>query len=406
MSSVSIVFRKDKINKKKEAPIHFRIINNRRISYIATGYTVHESEWDDSNKKIKSKGKGRDNKETIASMNAFISKRYSDIQKEVINLETSKKHVNSKKVKEFVIGKKPQDFYAFANNIIEGYKTDNKPGTYSRTLSVIAKLKKYAPSLVFHDITAKFLSEYEQYLKVKKSNSPNTVHANLKFIRLVFNKAFEMDLIEHALNPFLKYKMKTVKTQREYLTEDELEAFQNVVTSPGTRLELNKDMFIFSAYAGGLRISDVLQLQWKHFDGTNVNITIKKTNNQLSIKLPNKALEIITKYKNNETGNNTYIFGMLPANTYLLSSSEIDNAISSATAYINKNLKIIAKKAGIEKNVSFHTARHTWATRALRKGITIDKVSKLMGHAAIKETQVYAKIVNSELDKAMDIFND
>ena len=82
------------------------------------------------------------------------------------------------------------------------------------------------------------------------------------------------------------------------------------------------------------------------------------------------------------------------------------NEISSATAYINKNLKTIAEKAEIEKHLSFHISRHTWATRALKKGISIDKVSKILGHAQLRETQIYAKIVNEELDKAMDVFND
>ena len=82
------------------------------------------------------------------------------------------------------------------------------------------------------------------------------------------------------------------------------------------------------------------------------------------------------------------------------------SAISSATAYINKNLKLIAAKAEIDKPLSFHISRHTFATRALTKGMSIDKVSKILGHAQIRETQIYAKIVNTELDKAMDIFND
>jgi integrase/recombinase XerD len=407
MSSVTIVFRKDKLNKKNEAPIHYRIIKDRKISYISTGYSVLESDWDDTNKKIKSTAKGKDHKETVAKMNAIISKRYSDIQKEVIELESAKRQVTSKQVKDIVFGKKPQDFYPFAKSIVESYQTDNKSGTYSRTSSVIAKMEEYAPNLSFHDITPKFLSEYENHLKTKKTpNSTNTIHANFKFIRLVFNKAFEMDIIELSLNPFLKYKMKTEKTQRDYLTEEELEAFSNVNTNTGTRMELHKDMFVFAAYTGGLRVSDMLQLQWKHFDGSNINFTIKKTNNQLSIKVPNKALEILKKYKKDDSQNNDYIFDMLPANTFMLSAKEIDDAISSATAYINKNLKLITSKTDIEKKISFHISRHTWATRALRKGISIDKVSKLMGHSAIKETQVYAKIVNSELDKAMDAFND
>mgnify|MGYP000845669624 FL=1 len=69
------------------------------------------------------------------------------------------------------------------------------------------------------------------------------------------------------------------------------------------------------------------------------------------------------------------------------------------------SLKALEEDSELGKHISFHISRHTWATRALRKGISIDKVSKLMGHAQIKETQIYAKIVNEELDKAMDVFN-
>ena len=73
---------------------------------------------------------------------------------------------------------------------------------------------------------------------------------------------------------------------------------------------------------------------------------------------------------------------------------------------INKNLKSIATKAKISKKITFHVARHTFATIALKKGIRIEYVSKLLGHANLKETQIYAKIINEELDKAMDVFND
>ncbi len=165
-------------------------------------------------------------------------------------------------------------------------------------------------------------------------------------------------------------------------------------------------MFVFSAYAGGLRVSDVLLLKWKDFDGHHIHVTIMKTGGQLSIKLPNKSLEIIKKYKLAKADKNAFIFPLLPDELELTNAREVDTEISRATAYTNKNLKIIAKKLEIEKNISFHISRHTFATRALRKGISIDKVSKILGHAALRETQIYAKIVRSELDKAMDIFNE
>ena len=165
-------------------------------------------------------------------------------------------------------------------------------------------------------------------------------------------------------------------------------------------------MYIFAAYAGGLRISDVLQLKWQNFNGTHVTITTQKTKEQVSIKLPNKALDYIQKYQRADAKPTDYIFPFLKNDIDYSKGASLFNAISSNTAYANKNLKIIAEKAGIEKHISFHTSRHTFATRALRKGMRIEYVSKLLGHTAIKTTQVYAKIVNSELDKAMDIFND
>jgi integrase/recombinase XerD len=71
-----------------------------------------------------------------------------------------------------------------------------------------------------------------------------------------------------------------------------------------------------------------------------------------------------------------------------------------------KNLGIIKTKLKLKKHISFHVSRNSWATRALRKGMRIEYVSKILTHSDLKTTQIYAKIVNSELDKAMDVFNE
>ena len=406
MATVNIIFRTDKFNKNSKAPIHFRIIINRKTKYIPTGYSVGEDEWDESNKKIKSNGLNKDHKETIARMNSQISKRYSEIQNDMIELKAKQKYVSLEMINEKIIGKTPKDFLSFADSVVERYRIDNKPGTYSRTASVIRKLKEYKSELKFEEITPLFLKEYEYYLKSKpKPNKINTIHANIKFIRTIFNKAYEIDLIDYSLNPFLRFKLKTEKTKKECLTEEELEKFVNVETLQGTILDLVKDMFIFSSNTGGIRISDMLQLQWRCFDGKNLNFTIKKTQCQISIRVPNRGLTILSKYQKLSEDKNDFIFGMLPKDILLQSAELIDNAISSSTAKINKQLKLIASDAKITKNISFHVARHTFATRALKKGIALEKVSKLLGHANIKETMVYLTITNSELDDAMELFN-
>ena len=163
---------------------------------------------------------------------------------------------------------------------------------------------------------------------------------------------------------------------------------------------------------GGLRISDILTLQWENFDGSHITIKILKTGSTVSIKVPQRGLEILELYKEKTLKNkngiesaSNFVFPILSDDYYSLTPTLAHNSLSSATAYVNKNLKEIAKLAAIEKTISYHTSRNTFGTRALRKGMRIEYVSKLMGHATIKETQVYAKIVNEELDKAMDVFN-
>lgn len=402
MATVSIVYRKDKLNKKGEAPIHFRIIKNRKVSYIASSIMLPMDHWDFKANKIKPKHPNS------ARLNSFLANKFTELQDQVFEHETIQKSSTSRQLKDKVFGKRPTDFFSFADQVISDSAKNGKVGTYDKNRSIIAKLREYSKgaSLAFQDINFDFLVKYERYLKDTLGNAQNTVHKDFRYLRKLFNDAYRQDLIEHQEIPFLKYKLKLEKTERIYLTEDELKLIEDFEPTTGKKIELHKDMFVFAAYAGGLRVSDLLQLKWNHFDGTNINYTIMKTGSQLSVRVPNKALALIEKYRPEKPNQNSFIFPMLPENLNMKDAREVDSAISSATAYINKNLKVIAEKTGIEKNISFHTSRHTWATRALKKGISIDKVSKLMGHSAIKETQIYAKIVSSELDKAMDVFND
>jgi len=402
MASVSIVYRKDKLNKKGEAPIHFRIIKDRKISYITSGIMLPEEHWDGGKNRIKGKHTNS------ARLNSFLTNKFAELQDQVFEHETIAKSTTTRQLKEKIYGKKPEDFFAFADEVVETYKEQGRISTHITHSSTIKALKEYVGngSLMFQDITPDFLAKYEKHLQIKQGLKTNTIHKHLKFLRKLFNDALRGEKIEYQHNPFTKYKLKLEKTSRSFLSDEELKAIEDVQTVPGERMDLHKKMFIFAAYTGGLRISDVLKLKWQNFDGSHIHIAIHKTKSQLSIKLPNKAIEIINEFHTKKTKQTDFIFPMLENGIDLNNPQVSYTQISSATAYINKNLKLLAEKAEIEKHLSFHISRHTWATRALRKGISIDKVSKIMGHAQLRETQIYAKIVNAELDKAMEVFND
>lgn len=402
MASVAIVFRKDKLNAKKEAPIHFRIIKDRKISYVSAGIMLHEKDWDEKNRKVKKSHKNANR------FNSFLANKFTELQDNVFEHQTFGRSVPTKKLKEEIYGKVPTNIFSFADDVLKGYEKQKMFGTHDKAKAIMNKLEAFHGSrnLIFQDITHEFLNKYDSYCRSVWKNKTNTVHKDMKFFRKLFNDAIRLEIIELKDNPFTKYKMKVEKTQRTFLSEDELAAFAAVECTPGTRMELHQDMFVFASYTGGLRVSDILQLKWKNLDKSHINFTIQKTGTQLSILVPDRAMKIINKYKPKKIEKEHFIFPMLDNSLDIKDLRLMDKEISGATAYINKNLKAIAETAKISKPVSFHISRHTFATRALRKGISIDKVSKLMGHAAIRETQVYAKIVNEELDKAMEVFND
>ncbi len=401
MASVAIIFRKDKLNKKGLAPIHFRIIKHRKVRYISSGIMIEPKYWSEKKSKVKPSYKGSQR------LNSFLSHKFTELQDQVFALETNHLSLSSAQLKDKIMGRAPLDFLTFADEVIKGYLAADQIGTHDKNFSVIKKLRTYlnGKSLNFQDISIRFLTRYEQYLRDELGNATGTVQNSMKFFRKLFNEAIRQELIDPSCTPFNKYKIKNHKSQRVYLTEKELLLIEELNLERGSKIELHRDMFVFSAYVGGLRISDVLQLQSKHFDGTHIHTDIKKTGAQLIIKIPSKAIAIINKYRKNSEG---FLFPVLDPRLLFIDDNPrlLDSKIASANAIINKSLKAIAKLAGLSKHISFHVSRHTWATRALTKGISIDKVSKLMGHANIRETQIYARIVGKALDDAMDAFED
>jgi integrase len=402
MASVKVVLVKEKINKKGEAPLFLRIIKDRKPKYLGLSIYLVPEQWDEVKQRIRKSHPNSDR------LNNFLAQKIAEAEGIAFELETEKKSVSSLAIKENIKGKTSPSFLKYFQDYMELLKDTKKLGTHDKSYSVYLKLKTYLKGrdLTFEEVNYHFLKQYENYLRNKLGNTTNTVYSNLKIFRKLLNDAVREEIIEPYANPFPRYKLAWEKTSKEYLTDEEIQWLETLPLPEDQVINHHRNMYIFAAYAGGLRISDVLQLKWHNFNGTHVTITTQKTKEQVSIKLPNKALEYIQKYQRPDSRPTDFIFPFLKNDIDYSKGAILFNAISSNTAYANKNLKIIAEKAGIEKHISFHTSRHTFATRALRKGMRIEYVSKLLGHTAIKTTQVYAKIVNSELDKAMDIFND
>ncbi|SDK25757.1 Site-specific recombinase XerD [Catalinimonas alkaloidigena] len=409
MASVKVVRKANKVDEFGKAPLYLRIIKDRKAKFIALSIKVLEEEWDEKTQQVvKIKGlKGREMRLKVQRYNKAIFKKRSDAEDVALDLETTSKYVAPKKIKEAIMGKSSESFLKYAHRYINSLEKAGKIGTWDKARTVISKLETYLgkKDLLFDDVTVSFLKRYETYLKEDLGNSVNTVYSNIKIIKKLFSDAVTEDVISIEKNPFLRHKLKTEKTTKEYLTEEDLQAIDALLLKSGSKKHHRRNMYIFCCWAGGIRISDVLQLQWLNFDGEKITLTMHKTGDVVSIKLPTRAIQILEEYKHPNTKSTDYIFPFLRNDLDYSDPKVLYKAIQTASNHANKSLKHIAKEAGIDKKLTFHTSRHTFATRALRKGMRIEYVSKLLGHTSVKTTQIYAKVVNEELDKAMDVFN-
>ncbi len=397
MSSVTVVLKREKNKPNGECPLFVRLTKNRTSAFISLDIWVKEDLWDQKNKRLKSKYPNS------ARANSYIATVVSKVQAKM--LELSDPSIPISEVKRALIDKKTDSFLDYFQSYLDGLDSVEYYNTHRKSVSMLNKLKVYLKgrSLPFGGLTVDFLKAYVKYLQ-SIGNSNNTIHSNLKVFKMLCNKAVKEDVIEMQNNPFTRFAFKWEHVEKVFLTEAEVMSIYELSVKSGSIIEVHKDMFVFASFTGGIRVSDLLTLRWEDFDGVNIRLFVQKTKSHLSIKIPNIGLEILKKYrKQNRTQG--YIFPILDEQLHSAPQNVLKQQISAKTALFNKNLKLISGKVNIVKRVTVHTSRHNFGTLALKKGMNIAHVSKLMSHSNLSTTMVYAKIVNKDLDDAMELFN-
>jgi len=190
-----------------------------------------------------------------------------------------------------------------------------------------------------------------------------------------------------------------------YLNKKQIEDFKNLEVNQDSKAPVIKDMFLFSIYAGGLRLSDVLELKWSNInlDENRIIKTIKKTGRQHSFKFGQSALDVLTKYHSKTSEEDDFVFPMLDKETPYFTNRNFALAeMARCTSLSSLHLRNMEKAMKLPFRLSFHISRHTFATNALNNGMRIEHVSKLLDHSDIGITQIYAKVISEELDKAVE----
>lgn len=403
MASVKLLLRSDKTDATGEAPLFIRVIKDRKAKFISLGVKFKPSEWDAEKQKVKK------NHSNSARMNAFLSQKIADAEGQVADLERKKAPTSARKLKEAIKGKAAVNFFDYSYARCEKIKGTVSPGTYKNYTKYIRKFEIFMGTreVYFEDITVTTLKDYANYCSTKLGNANTTIRYSFTILSIMFKDAQREDLINANLYPFDKYRIKREIGKRQFLNKEQLEQFIAYDVSGRGKAEIFKDMFLFSVFGGGLRFGDILELQWKTYNPEEQRITkvIRKSHRQHSFKVGLHAIEILNKYKTEGSSPDDFIFPLISYEERFFSDPEYRQKVKERmTALCTMHMNKIGKELKLPFFLSFHLSRHTFATRALNNGMRIEHVSKLLDHTDIGITQIYAKIINEELDKAVDMY--
>jgi len=346
-ASIKILFKPDNYTRQDGTKqLRLRLIINRRVKYYPLHVYVNPKHF--KNGRISVSDPGHFNKNRL--LEYYYNKANKIIFDHRINEESITFDTFERSFSNDLYGSK--SFYDYADQLREKLKGKLTPGTLKNYKDQINKLKSFRLTLQFKEIDRLFIEKYEIYLIKERKNNPNTVTKSLIFIKSILNKALADKFIK--TNVFDDIHLKRTEGTREFLTLDELKKLEKIYT--GNELKPNKvnvlRYFLFCCYTG-LRYSDVKKLRFNDIkENKYISIEMIKTKEPVIIPLIEKSRELLP-----EPG-----FKMQPVFKVLTDQPT------------NRYLKEIMELASNNKQISFHCARHTFATVARSCGMEYDAI--------------------------------
>ncbi|RQO74534.1 integrase [Pedobacter sp. KBW06] len=386
--SLSFFLKKDKM-KEGRAPLFVRITLNSKFSDISTKKRVDVSAWNQTKQTLSGNGKEE------ALVREKIRLLINDINNAYNDLKYENKPLSSETIKARVEGydKEP----CTLNSLLSHHNIDLasliEPGTLKNYFSTERFLKEFlikqrkVKDIYLDKIDNKFITDFGIYMlnrvpdKGQKPCGNNTLMKHMERFKKVFGVAIKNGWTMN--DPFLHFERKIINKDRDCLEMEELSRIRAVDGLTSSQL-IVRDLFVFCCLTG-LAYCDLISLAKEHLvkdSGGEYWIEMirqknrKFTQRKFHVLLLPEALEIIKKYKSNQLAiENETIFP------------------SFSNQIVNRYLKIIAEVANINKTVTFHLARHTFATTVtLENGVPMESVSHMLGHASIRTTQIYSKV--------------
>ena len=377
----NLVFnRKKNLNKRGMALVQIEAYLNRKKKYFSTKVYLKPDQWDAKRRRVR-------NHPNAEALNRMIYEYMAEIEKKELGMWQQNKSISLDALKDALVTSpgEEESFLAFFRKEILNSRL--KESTKQNHLSTLELLRKYKKDISYTELTFEFISSFDQYLQ-SKGYHVNTIAKHMKHLKRHINVAINKEYMEVQKYAFRKYKIKSVENKHTHLSPDELYKIEKLnLGDKYERLEKTKDAFLFCCYAG-MRYSDFVNLTAENIVKIQKDtwLIYKTIKTRIEVRLPlyllfkGKGLQILNKYQDNLSD-----FFKLRDNSN-----------------VNKELLIISRLAGINKKVSFHTARHTNATLLIYNGVNITTVQKLLGHKSVKTTQVYTNVMDMTIVRDLE----
>lgn len=330
--------------------------------YISTPLKLLPAHWDEEKQKVKSLNSQH------RTINNVLELKMAELQGKMAN-----ESLHTELALEKIAGRKVSktSFRLFAGECLMRWDKTKSEATIKAYMSMLNQLGKYDKNVSVEEITPSWLAQYEHHCRIECQDAGTL--KRIAFISVVLKEALRSGIIDR--DPFLIYqKPKKRNPPRVWLTLEELERIEDLAERTKSEVIKNTCYWFLLACYTGLRYSDVSRFDSSMIQDGRLILYTQKTGEVVSIKTTKKIKHIISLC------------------THIIYSNQ----------KINQYLKAVAHHAKIDKPLSYHCGRHTFAMMCANAGVSQEVTSKLLGHSDLKTTSLYYKIINLRIDQEMD----
>lgn len=401
-------------NKQGLHTLILQIIHNRRRGVVFSPYYLLPEEFDEHKGKAIPLNRSKPSRARATEINDFITAQTIELNNVIRKLQLTGKSFTPKDITAAYRIRGDRRFLrTFIHSICEELELRGKHGTPSNYRAMLSAFEKFAghSNVRLQELNPIRLAEFEEYLHAAQLEQ-NTITFYMRNLRSIYNKARRMGLVEKTGNPFEEVSFRIDKTRKRAISPETLRRIAEADFKTNIWLAQARDLFLFSFYARGMSFVDMAYLSQQAIQAGTLYYTRSKTGQVISVRITPPLQKLIDRYatcspwvlpimKHLPQGRKNILLNNLEADA---PHEELYRRYKDALTLYWYYLGVLSQELHTEKRLSFNVARHTWASIARNRGVSMSIISKGLGHTSEKTTSIYIDELDArELDAANDI---